>query len=45
MTAVDAEAARIGAFEAFYRDRRAEAVRLAWLLTHDATAAGTYQPR
>ena len=39
MTAVDAEAARIGAFEAFYRERRAEAVRLAWLLTHDAAAA------
>jgi DNA-directed RNA polymerase specialized sigma24 family protein len=39
MTPVDAEAARVGAFEAFYRERRVEAVRLAWLLTHDAAAA------
>lgn len=26
-------------FEAFYRDHRAAAVRLAWLLTHDAAAS------
>ena len=29
----------VTAFEAFYRERRREAVQLAWLLTHDAAAA------
>lgn len=38
MTSVEGDRGVI-AFEAFYRDRRAEAVRLAWLLTHDAAAA------
>lgn len=39
MTTVEGEAAVDRAFEAFYRERRAEAVKLAWLLTHDPAAA------
>lgn len=38
MTSVDDDRG-VSAFEAFYRERREEAVRLAWLLTHDAAAA------
>ncbi len=38
MTTVEGERG-VGAFEAFYRAQRTDAVRLAWLLTHDAAAA------
>lgn len=38
MTTVEGERG-VGAFEAFYRAEREHAVRLAWLLTHDAAAA------
>ncbi len=38
MTSVDDDRG-VSAFETFYRERREEAVRLAWLLTHDAAAA------
>jgi DNA-directed RNA polymerase specialized sigma24 family protein len=29
----------VSAFDAFYRERRGEAIKLAWLLTHDAATA------
>ena len=38
MTTVEGDP-RVSAFEAFYRAEREHAVRLAWLLTHDAAAA------
>jgi RNA polymerase sigma factor (sigma-70 family) len=36
---VDGEPARASTFEELYRTKRAEATRLAWLLTHDAAIA------
>ena len=39
MTSMDEESSRANSFEALYVTHRGEAVRLAWLLTHDPALA------